>query len=247
VALFAVTAMLGLALVVGWNARLLHLADAARGQIEAELARQATHDALTGLPNRALFADRLGQALARASRRQATLAVLFLDLDGFKAVNDSLGHAAGDQLLVAVADRMRACLRLEDTVARLGGDEFTILLEGLTDLRGATLVAERITRDLVAPFTLAGHAVVVTSSIGIVLNDLHRGEQRADELLRDADVAMYRAKAAGKARHAVFAAGTDAGAGSRLDHEIDPRGAVPGRPQPRPALGQPPAPPVPLI
>ena len=107
-------------------------------------------------------------------------------------------------------------------------------------------MAERLTRDLAAPFALAGHAVVVTSSIGIVLNDPHCGEQRADELLRDADVAMYRAKAAGKARHAVFAAGTDAGAGSRPDHETDPRGAVPGRPQPRPARGQPPAPPVPL-
>ena len=122
-----------------------------------ELSRQAFHDPLTDLPNRALFADRLDHALARLHRRDQSVAVMLLDLDGFKEINDTLGHDAGDQLLIAVSQRLRACLRPADTVARLGGDEFTILLEEITHLREATRVAERIEDSLRTPFVLDGH------------------------------------------------------------------------------------------
>jgi diguanylate cyclase (GGDEF)-like protein len=166
-----------------------------------ELARQAFHDPLTDLPNRALFADRLEHALARLNRRDQVIAVLLLDLDGFKEVNDSLGHDAGDQLLIAVSQRLRACLRPADSIARLGGDEFTILLEEITSLREATLVAERIEDSLRTPFVLDGHEVKVTTSIGIALNS--GGDIEPDDLVRNADTAMYEAKRAGKARYEV--------------------------------------------
>ena len=197
-----------------------------RARLERRLVHQAFHDALTGLPNRAHFRERLDGALARAARHGDAIAVLFLDLDGFKYVNDSLGHDAGDRLLVAVADRLRACLRPEDTVARLGGDEFTVLLDGAADDGGATLVAERITQALRAPFMLAGREVAVSASIGIVLNTPATGYQSSDDLMRDADIAMYRAKGAGKARHAVFEAGLSAGVTTRLDQEATQRHAV---------------------
>jgi diguanylate cyclase (GGDEF)-like protein len=167
-----------------------------------ELSRQAFHDPLTELPNRALFADRLEHALARLHRRHESLAVMLLDLDGFKAINDNFGHEAGDQLLIAVGQRLRACLRPADTVARLGGDEFTILLEEISHLREATRVAERIEHSLRTPFVLDGHEATITTSIGIALNSAEEAEPQ--QLLRNADTAMYRAKHAGKARYEVY-------------------------------------------
>jgi diguanylate cyclase (GGDEF)-like protein len=167
-----------------------------------ELARQAFHDPLTGLPNRSLFDDRLAHALARLRRQHQSVAVMLLDLDGFKAVNDNFGHGAGDQLLIAVGHRLQACLRPADTIARLGGDEFTILLEDITHLREAIRVAERIEDALRIPFVLDGDQTSITVSIGIALNTEGRAEP--DDLVRDADAAMYKAKRAGKARYEVF-------------------------------------------
>jgi diguanylate cyclase (GGDEF)-like protein len=170
-----------------------------------ELARQAFHDPLTDLPNRALFADRLDHALARLGRTDQSVAVLLLDLDGFKQINDSFGHEAGDQLLIAVSQRLRGCLRPADTVARLGGDEFTILVEEITELREATRVAERIEDALRAPFMLEGHEASITTSIGIAFSKADHADP--DELIRNADAAMYKAKRAGKARYEVFEIG----------------------------------------
>lgn len=163
----------------------------------------AFHDALTGLPNRALFMDRLGRAIERAKRHAYYLfAVLFVDFDDFKVVNDTLGHALGDQLLVASTRRLETCLRAADTIARWGGDEFVILLEDIHDASDATRVANRIQAELALPFNLNGHRVSVSASIGIVLSKT--GYDRPEEVLRDADMAMYRAKALGKAQHEVF-------------------------------------------
>jgi len=167
-----------------------------------ELARQAFHDPLTGLPNRALFDDRLAHALARLRRQHQSVAVMLLDLDGFKVVNDSFGHSAGDQLLIAVGHRLQACLRPADTIARLGGDEFTILREDITHLREATRVAERIEDALRTPFVLDGDHTSITVSIGIALNT--EGHAEPEDLVRDADTAMYKAKRAGKARYEGF-------------------------------------------
>jgi diguanylate cyclase (GGDEF)-like protein/PAS domain S-box-containing protein len=167
----------------------------------ARLAYQASHDPLTALPNRALFLDRLDQALAQAVQSQATAAVLFLDLDGFKAVNDRLGHEAGDQLLVAVAARLRRCMRPADTAARFGGDEFTILLERITGVRDAIQIAERLLAAFVAPIIVGGEAIAITASMGIACSVA--GQDRA-ALLRAADRAMYDAKSQGKARYAIF-------------------------------------------
>ena len=174
-----------------------------RRQAEQRLQHDALHDALTGLPNRVLFLDRLAQAILRAQRSQPTscAAVLFLDLDRFKLVNDSLGHHVGDRLLIAVARRLESALRPGDTVARLGGDEFTILLDNVCDAREATLIAERVQHTLQDPFHLDGRELVVAASIGIALAD---PDADPADVMRDADVAMYRAKADGKGRHAVF-------------------------------------------
>jgi diguanylate cyclase (GGDEF)-like protein len=169
---------------------------------EVELHHQAFHDPLTGLANRTLFADRVGHALSR-SRRLGPVILLLADLDDFKVVNDTLGHPAGDMLLITVADRLRAVVRPEDTVARLGGDEFAVLLdaaEGLDDARG---VADRITQAMLHPFYLAGVHTVMGASIGIAAAD---ASASAEALLRDADIAMYAAKAQGKGRCAVYAA-----------------------------------------
>jgi diguanylate cyclase (GGDEF)-like protein/PAS domain S-box-containing protein len=188
------------------------------------LQHDALHDALTGLPNRVLFLDRLDQALRRARRSDADAcaAVLFLDLDRFKLVNDSLGHLAGDRLLVAVAGRLEAALRPADTVARLGGDEFTVLLTDVVDARGAILVAERIHHALREPFELSGRELFVDASVGIAL----AGAGAAPEdVLRDADVAMYRAKAEG-GRHAVFDAAMHDQFLRRLDMEAELRHAI---------------------
>jgi diguanylate cyclase (GGDEF)-like protein/PAS domain S-box-containing protein len=196
-----------------------------RKEAEHRLQHDALHDALTGLPNRVLFLDRLDQAIRRARRAQsdACAAVLFLDLDRFKLVNDSLGHLAGDRLLVAVAQRLESALRPTDTVARLGGDEFTVLLSDVTHAREATLVAERIHHALRAPFELSGRELFVDASIGIALAG---GDAAPEDVMRDADVAMYRAKADGTGRHAVFDAAMHANVVRRLDLEGELRRAI---------------------
>ncbi len=170
---------------------------------EERLVHDVFHDALTGLPNRALFMDRLRLALERTRRRKdQVFAVLFLDLDGFKAVNDNLGHIIGDQLLIQISRRLTACLRTTDTVARLAGDEFTILLEDLNDDREALRIVERLQKDLEQPCKLGSCDVVMTASIGITSSKLPY--ERAEEMLRDADAAMYRAKSAGRACYQIF-------------------------------------------
>jgi diguanylate cyclase (GGDEF)-like protein len=174
-----------------------------RKRAEEELRRNALHDALTGLPNRALLVDRLELALAATRRKpDRRFAVLFLDLDRFKNINDSLGHLAGDQLLVQLAGRLRGCARATDTVARFGGDEFAIIASDIVDESGATLVAQRIQDALRVPFTIGEHVVVVSTSIGIAISA--QSYERAEDLVRDADNAMYRAKVQGRARHEVF-------------------------------------------
>ncbi|MGH2366569.1 MAG: putative bifunctional diguanylate cyclase/phosphodiesterase [Chloroflexota bacterium] len=195
-----------------------------RKRYERELAQLAFHDPLSGLPNRALFLDRLERALARAERHHRPVAVLFLDVDNFKVVNDSLGHGVGDQLLVTVAERIQTCLRAEDTAARLGGDEFTVLLEDVTAGHEAEAVAERIAATLQVPIVLQGREVVVTASIGIAFSA--PGRDRPDGLLRHADLAMYRAKTAGKARWAVFDQSMNDAAVERLELETDLRRAL---------------------
>ena len=170
---------------------------------EAQLRHGALHDQLTNLPNRTLFLERVAQALQRAERDpNYRFAGIFLDCDDFKVVNDSLGHAAGDQMLVAFAHRLEANTRPGDLVARLGGDEFTLFLEDVGDVLDAARVAERIQRELVEPFAVEGEEVFLTASLGIVLST--SGHSRPEDLLRDADTAMYRAKAAGRGRYELF-------------------------------------------
>ncbi len=172
-------------------------------RFEEQLLHGAFHYPLTGLPNRALFLDRLSHAVARSQRRaEHIFGVLFLDLDRFKVINDSLGHRVGDELLKGIARRVEECLRPGDTVARLGGDEFTVLLDDLVRPNDAELVAERIQEALKAPFELDGHQIVTSASIGIALS--LQQYTRAEDIVRDADTAMYRAKADGKARHRIF-------------------------------------------
>ena len=195
----------------------------ARKQAEADLEYQALHDALTGLPNRALFRDRLERALAHAHRYQQQVAVLFLDLDNFKVINDSLGHQCGDALLNEVAQRVQSCVRASDTVARLGGDEFTCLLEQIPDEAEASMVAERIGRALADPIRIGQHEVVVSASIGLALSN---ASSDADGLLRNADLAMYQSKWAGKSRHSVFDLSMKKRAVERLELETDLRHAL---------------------
>jgi diguanylate cyclase (GGDEF)-like protein/PAS domain S-box-containing protein len=197
-----------------------------RRSLEEQLRYQAFHDALTGLPNRALFMDRLGHALTRSRRDQSPLAVLFLDLDDFKAVNDRLGHMCGDELLVAVADRLRRSLREADTAARMGGDEFAMLLEDPTNGNAPTQIAERILEALRDPFQVQAQEVRTHGSIGIAL---HAGPgQTADELLRHADVAMYAAKSQGKNRLTVFQPGLHHATIDRHQLRADMHGAFEG-------------------
>jgi diguanylate cyclase (GGDEF)-like protein/PAS domain S-box-containing protein len=195
-----------------------------RKALEEQLRHQAFHDPLSGLPNRALFMDRLEHALTRANRRGGRVAVLFTDLDNFKVINDSLGHKAGDQLLVAVAERLKACLRPWDTAARFGGDEFTILVEDVASVGEAVRIAERIADIMQLPFALEDQEVFATASTGIALNS--PTQERPADLLRHADLAMYRAKHRGKARYEVFESSMDAKAVERLRLETGLRRAL---------------------
>ena len=195
-----------------------------RKRAEAALKHQALHDSLTGLPNRTLFGDRLERAVAHADRRQQLVGVLFLDLDDFKLINDSLGHQFGDALLVEVATRLESCVRATDTVARLGGDEFTILLVDLAAEAEAEQVAERIGEVLRDPFFVADREVRISASIGLALSAPRR--TTSESLLRNADLAMYCSKVAGKARHSVFDSGMNTLATERLELETDLRQAL---------------------
>jgi len=194
-----------------------------RKALEAQLTHQAFHDPLTGLSNRALFLDRVSHALTLAQRHAQTLAILFLDLDNFKTVNDSLGHSAGDRLLVAVAHRLVASVRTSDTVARLGGDEFAILIEDAVGDMSAASVAERITQALPEPFSIEGKEVFISASIGIAVAGT---EDSASDLLRNADMAMYLAKSRGRARYEAFESRMHREAMERLELEGDLRRAV---------------------
>jgi diguanylate cyclase (GGDEF)-like protein/PAS domain S-box-containing protein len=207
-----------------WQGVLFNITE--RKALEEQLQRQALHDTLTGLPNRALFSDRLQHAVARTQRRGGKVAVLFMDLDNFKVINDSLGHNAGDELLVGVTGRLRASLRPEDTAARLGGDEFAILLVDLNNVDEATLVAERIGDKLRAPFELAHRETFVTASIGVAISGTTGTPRWPEELLRHADLAMYRAKHSGKARYAIFEEAMSARAMERLELSNDLRRAL---------------------
>ncbi len=192
---------------------------------QTDVTDRKVHDPLTGLPNRALFLDRLGTALRRGRRRMGTTcAVLFLDLDRFKVVNDSLGHLTGDHLLVGVAKALEACLRPGDTVARLGGDEFTILLEDIASVEDASQVAERVHNQLKNPFSIDGQDIFTTASIGIAVSVT--GRESAEELLRDADTAMYRAKSQGSGRHQLFDQDMRQHAVAQLRIETDIRHAI---------------------
>jgi diguanylate cyclase (GGDEF)-like protein len=171
-----------------------------RIKLEEQLTHQAFHDSLTGLANRALFRDRLDHALARAARSHHEVAVLLVDLDGFKQVNDSLGHDAGDELLRVVARRFEEVVRVSDTVARFGGDEFALLLEDVAE-EEAVALARRVLEHLSAPIAIAERDVALGASIGIILSS---GAASSEELVRDADVAMYAAKDAGRGRYEVF-------------------------------------------
>ncbi len=172
---------------------------------EARLVHQATHDGLTGLPNRVLFLDRTDVALARLARTVMSVAVLFLDLDRFKTVNDSLGHDVGDQLLIALARRLEAVMRPSDTVARFGGDEFTILCTDITDQHEAAAIATRVRAVLAVPVVLEGHQLYVTASVGIAHTS--DGGRVAKQLVEEADAAMYRAKRSGGDVHRVYDVG----------------------------------------
>src|SRR5829696_1223663 len=195
-----------------------------RKVLEQQLHHQAFHDPLSGLPNRALFMDRLQHALTRANRRGNKVAVLFTDLDNFKIINDSLGHEVGDQLLVAVAERLKTCLRPEDTAARLGGDEFTILVEDIAGVGEGVQIAKRIAEILQPPFALEDQEVFATVSTGIALNS--PAQEHSADLLRHADLAMYRAKHRGKARYEVFEPSMDTKAVERLILETGLRRAL---------------------
>lgn len=174
-----------------------------RKQAERQLFHEAFHDALTGLPNRSLLSERLERCVKRSRRRaDYRFALLFIDLDRFKSINDTLGHAAGDELLVEMARRLELCTRPGDTVARLGGDEFTLILDDLGELADATAVARRILESLSSPFKVAGQEVTSSGSIGIAFSS--PSYHHAEDLMRDADIAMYRAKSAGKARYEIF-------------------------------------------
>ncbi len=192
---------------------------------EEELAFLATHDPLTGLPNRTLILDRVEQMLARAARRQTPVAALFIDLDNFKTINDTLGHGVGDELLRAVAARLAGVVRQADGLGRLGGDEFVVVAEDISLSAGPELVAERLLDSLKHPFKLGPEGetrLTVTASIGIAAGE----RKTAEELLRDADIAMYRAKWDGRNRFAVFESAMQDKVQDRLELDMDLRDAL---------------------
>jgi diguanylate cyclase (GGDEF)-like protein/PAS domain S-box-containing protein len=196
-----------------------------RKKIESELSYEARHDSLTNLPNRSAFLERVEQALQQSQKNPDYLfAVLFIDLDRFKIVNDSLGHLVGDELLIVVAQILISCCRATDFVARLGGDEFTILLDAIKTIEEANYIAERIQTKLNNPFNLQGHTVFTSASIGIV--EVNHQYQDSSAILQNADLAMYRAKSQGKARHEVFAQEMYAETRELLEIENDLRKAV---------------------
>ena len=196
-----------------------------RKKMEQQLLHDALHDSLTGLPNRALFMDRLEQELKRTeTQTDYIFGVLFLDLDRFKIVNDSMGHLVGDKLLIEIARRLENCVRTTDTVARLGGDEFTILLENMPNVEIATKVAETIYNALAEPFALEGYELFTSASIGIALST--QGYEKPEDILRDADLTMYSAKERGKARYEVFDRSMHTKAIERLHLENDLRRGV---------------------
>ncbi|MEA2660952.1 MAG: hypothetical protein QOH08_524, partial [Chloroflexota bacterium] len=176
---------------------------------------QSLHDALTELPNRSLFRDRVEQVVARTGRSNTLGGVMFVDVDDFKSVNDTLGHAWGDHLIVAIAQRLSLCLRAPDTVARLGGDEFGVVLEAVPTQAKLGEIAGRVLRTFDEPFVLAGNPVTVTASIGVV--SVGPGDRAVEDLIRDADIAMYRAKRLGKRQYVMFDP-TMSGAGLRPVH-----------------------------
>ncbi len=186
-----------------------------------DVAHEAFHDSLTGMPNRALFLDRLSFAVSRAARSGNPVGVLFIDIDDFKTINDSLGHRAGDELLQAVAGRLEACLRPSDTIARLGGDEFAVLIEEIDDTPDAATAASRVLDSLDDPIAIEGREVYVGASVGIAA-----GPQDAETLLRDADLAMYRAKAEGKGRYRAYAPHMHADIVERMELEVDLKRAI---------------------
>jgi diguanylate cyclase (GGDEF)-like protein len=195
------------------------------GRREQELAFLATHDPLTGLPNRTLILDRVEQMLARSARKQRPVAALFIDLDNFKGINDTLGHGVGDELLRAVAARLDGVIRGADTLGRLGGDEFVVITEEISMAAGPDLIAERLLEALKHPFTLGKDKqirVTVTASIGIAAGE----HTSAEELLRAADIAMYRAKWDGKGRYVVFESGMQDAMQARMELEMDLRDAL---------------------
>jgi diguanylate cyclase (GGDEF)-like protein/PAS domain S-box-containing protein len=194
-----------------------------RKQLEAQIRHQAFHDTLTGLANRALFKDRVEQALQEQSHRREPITVLFLDLDNFKTINDSLGHSVGDQLLCAVAERLLSCVRVTDTVARLGGDEFAVLLKWV-GVEGTLPIADRIATEMKEPFSLHGREVCISVSVGLAASSA--AGERADELLRNADVAMYVAKAMGKGRCEVYHPSMYSAVRERMELETELRHAL---------------------
>lgn len=204
----------GMAGVVAWRCN---------EHTRAFIDHQSVHDPLTGLPNRILFRDRLDLALARARREGGVDAVMFLDLDEFKVINDSLGHPAGDEVLLEVARRLDGLLRAEDTVARFGGDEFTVLVEGLPTESAALEVAYRVRDCLTEPLFLAGREIALSASVGLVLTG---GSDSSDDLLRDADAAMYRAKEKGRSGVELFDADLREKVTARLELESDLRVAI---------------------
>jgi diguanylate cyclase (GGDEF)-like protein len=195
-----------------------------RKRAESELVHQALHDELTGLPNRALFLDRLGLALERSRRSGEPLAVLFLDFDNFKHINDSRGHAAGDMVLATLSERLSSLLRPMDTVARFGGDEFTFLFEGLTSEREVVLIADRICQAATHPIDLDGAETVVTVSVGIAM--VADPDVSPDMIIREADAAMYRAKERGRSRYELFDEDSRRRAVARIEFEAAIRRAV---------------------
>ena len=194
-----------------------------RRKAEAKIAHMARHDALTNLPNRSMFRTEIEDALRRTQRGES-VAVLCLDLDYFKSVNDTLGHPIGDALLCAVADRLRGCLREDDIVARLGGDEFALIQVGTEQPNSSTILAQRVIDTLSAPYEINGHQIVIGASVGIAIAPADGDDP--DQIIKNADMALYRAKADGRGRYRFFEADMDAKMQARRTLEIDLRSAL---------------------